>query len=184
MNAKVALNIVRLGGFLILGSLVCFIAISFSNGQTTPPKAPDKAKLRERIATIMRETLKRGEIDTGEGYTVITRVPPSPEDIKKIQHYGDDAVSILSGYLLSEDAREYELAMRFLGALGGSRIIEPLREIILFDPSPRKRDFALSSITQAPWDEASPIIRQAAETDPDTHVREVAKDLLINHAPK
>ena len=71
--------------------------------------------------------------------------------------------------------------MRFMGELGGKRIIEPLKKVILYDQSARKREYALRWITQGPWDEASKVISQAAEKDPDANVRKVAQELLSGH---
>jgi len=128
--------------------------------------------VRERINSIINETLKHGEFTTPEGYHAITRVRPSNEDIEEVKRFGDDAVPALEEHFSSTNAMEYELAMRLLGALGDKRIIEPLRKTIQFDPSPRKREYALRWITQAPWDLASEIIRLSAENDSDPHVRE------------
>jgi hypothetical protein len=75
------------------------------------------------------------------------------------------------------------MAMRLMGALGGKRIIKPLKNVALYDPSPRKREYALRWITQAPWDRAAKVIRQAADHDADANVREVAKELLSGHGP-
>lgn len=184
MKAKTALSINRSRNILLVLLLLSGVTtISSGRTQTQSPPPPDKAKVRERIATIMRETLKRGEFTSPEGWKGVTRVPPSQEDIEEIQHYGDNAVPVLEEYLSSSEGREYELAMRFLGVLGGRRIIEPLRKVILSDPSSRKREFALRWITQGPWDLAAPIIRQATENDSDLDVRKVAEELLLSYAP-
>jgi len=71
--------------------------------------------------------------------------------------------------------------MRLMGELGGERIIEPLKKVILYNQSARKREYALTWITQGPWDQASKVIRLAAETDPDENVRKVAEELLSSH---
>ena len=132
----------------------------------------------------MRHTLKQGEFKVNGAVAAWTRTSPSKENVEEIQRYGDDAVPILSEYLGSEDDREKELAMRFLGLLGGSRIVEPLRKVIQSDNSPSIREIALRWLTQAPWDLASPIIQEAAEKDIDLEVRNVAKKLLTEYAPK
>src|ERR1041385_1788792 len=74
-------------------------------------------------------------------------------------------------------------AMRLMGALGGKRIIEPFKKVILHDRSARKREYALRWITQGPWDQAAKVISQAAENDPDANVRKVAQELLSGHGP-
>jgi hypothetical protein len=73
--------------------------------------------------------------------------------------------------------------MRLMGALGGKRIIAPLKKVALYDPSARKREYALRWITQGPWDLASQVITQAAENDQDANVRKVARELLSSHEP-
>jgi hypothetical protein len=40
---------------------------------------------------------------------------------------------------------------------------------------------ALGWISQAPWEQASPVISEAADTDPDPKVREAAKEILVKH---
>ncbi len=170
-------------GFPGLAVLFCLIVTGLCPGEDKVAAAQTTAKVRERVNTIIRETLKRGEFTTVEGVRVITRVPPSLADVEEIKNYGDRAVVPLQEHFSSDNTFEYELAMRLMGGLGGKRIIEPFKKVILNDQSARKREYALSWITQAPWDQASKVIRQAAETDPDENVRKAAKELLSGHAP-
>jgi hypothetical protein len=167
-------------GFCGLAVLVCLITFGDCLGQG---KVADAAKVRERVNTIIRETLQRGEFTTAEGVKGITRVPPSAADMEEIKRYGDRAVLPLQDYFYSGNAFEYELAMRLMGALGGKRIIEPFKKVILYDQSARKREYALRGIIQGPWDQASKVISQAAENDPDENVRKVAEELLSGHGP-
>jgi len=139
--------------------------------------------VRERINQIISETLKRGEFTTPEGYRGFTRIPPSNEDVEEVKRMGDDAIPALEEHFSSSSGREYELAMRLLAALGGKRIIEPLRKVIQFDSSAEKRKDALRWITQGPWELASEILRKSAESDSDPKVREVAQELLGGYAP-
>jgi hypothetical protein len=150
----------------------------------TLPSAPDEGTIRERIATIIRETLKQGEGTTVEGYRFFTWMPPSDKDVEEIKSYGDKAVPILEKYLFSDVGREGHLALRLFGLLGGSRIVEPLKRVAEQSTSASRRATALTWLTQAPWELASPIIRNAAETDRDPEVRGVARDLLVNYSPK
>jgi hypothetical protein len=133
--------------------------------------------------TIIRQTIQSGEFTTAEGVKAITRVPPSTEDVNEIKSYGDRAVQPLAEYLATDNAFEYELAMRLMGALGGKRIIAPLKKVALYDPSARKREYALRWITQGPWDLASQVITEAADNDRDANVRKAARELLSRHEP-
>jgi hypothetical protein len=181
---------VSLRQLLMIGLVLCLGRFCVVSGQTnsttlsqTFPLASDEGAIRERIATIIRETIKQGEgyID---GIKFWTRVPPSNEDVEEIKSYGDKAVPILEEYLFSDVGREGDLALRLLGLLGGSRIVEPLKRIAEQSTSAARRETALRWLTRAPWELASPIIRNGAETDRDPEVRGVARDLLVNYSPK
>ena len=166
-----------------LAVLFCLIVIGHCLGQGKVADAQTTAKVRERVDTIIRETIKRGEFTIAEGVSGITRVPPSSEDVEEIKSYGDRAVLPLEEHFSSGNAFEFELAMRLMGELGGERIIKPLKNVALYDSSARKREYALRWIMQGPWDQAAKVIRQATEHDPDATVREAAKELLSGHGP-
>ena len=151
--------------------------------QTLPPPSDDGA-MRERISQIIDETIKQGEGYTAEGIKFWTRVPPSTKDIQEIKSYGQTAVPILEEYLFSDVGREGDLALDILGRLGGSQIVEPLKRVTEQSTSASRRDGALRWVTQAPWELALPIIRNAAETDRDPKVRALAQDLLVKYSPK
>ena len=161
-------------------AVFCLIASGYCLGQGKLADAQTTEQVRERVNTIITETIKRGEF-TVQGVKGITRVPPSDKDVDEIKSYGDAAVLPLEEHFSSANAFEYEMAMRLLGALGGNRIIKPFKKVILYDQSARRREYALTWITQAPWDQAVEVISQAAETDPDDNVRKVAKELLRGH---
>jgi len=110
----------------------------------------DKGAIRERIATIIRETLKQGDGTTVEGYRFYTWVPASNQDVEEIKSYGDKAVWILEEYLFSDVGREGDLVIRILGRMGGSRILEPLKRVVEQSTSPWRRQEALRALTQAP----------------------------------
>lgn len=170
-------------GLCGLAVVLCLIAFGDCLGLGTVAEPQTTAMVRERVNTIIRETLQRGEFTTAEGVKAITRIPPSSEDVEEIKRYGYRAVLPLQEHFSSRNAFEYEMAMRLMGALGGKRIIEPFKKVILYDRSARKREEALRWITQGPWDLASKVITQAAETDPDENVRKVAQELLSGHGP-
>lgn len=160
------------------GLLLCLSVVGAGGWQIKGQQAVNKVAVRERIAALIRETLQQGEGNV-DGVRLQTSVPPSTETIEEIKHYGDDAVLVLTDYLQSESVRERSLAIKLLGSLGGSRIVDPLQKVIRYDESPTIKQTALRSITQAPWELALPVVREAAETDPDSRVRAAARELLI-----
>jgi hypothetical protein len=184
MKLSLITSLLRAKTTLLLFGLTAFLAMNgVTVAQAITLQDPDKSNIRERIAMIMKETLQQGK-GTVDGVKYRTKVLPSMEHIKEIQSYGDEAIPVLEEYLLSDNERASELAMRFLGSLGDSRIIRPLQNIILYNNSPIRRELALRWLAQAPWTEVAPIIREAAEKDENTHVREIAKQLLIEGASK
>ena len=178
---KAIAMLIRSRALLVLAILIWVLPVRVGSGQTAKPNLPLLADKRERVATIMRETLKRGEGETiSEGVRIKTwtNMPLAEEDIEEIRAFGDNAAPILAGYLTSEDGREKQLAIRLLGLPGGRRIVEPLQTVVENDKQPGMRAMALMWLAEAPWELASPIIREAAESDGDPGVRKVARELL------
>ena len=170
-----------------LGCAMCLIVLD-CEAQSVSAKPSDNRVMRERIATIFCETLKRGEIvgehNARRQVTSRTFAPPSTEYVDEIRRYGDDAIPILAEYLNSGSGFEKYLAMRFLGLIGGVGAVEPLRKVALGADSSSFRLVALLWLAEAPWDLASSIIRQVAEDDTSPEVREKAKEILAQHEVK
>lgn len=139
---------------------------------------PGKVDAQKRIRAIVSDILKRGEMNFN-GVNVVIRALPRGEELKEVKSFGDDAVPVLGELLLSQDARVSELAMRFLGTLGGRRIVPALEKVISSDPSPAKRELAVRWLAQAPLESACPIWRKVANADRNLSVRKVAKGLLL-----
>jgi|SRR5689334_7753798 len=169
---------------LTIAIAICAVVVSRGQFVVSPAATmgQDTAEQRRgRIAEIMQRTLKGGEgriVHNGQVINTYTRRGPTDADLEEIRRYGEDAVPILTEYLASKNAPEYELAMRFLGAIGGSSIVPSLKKVIFQDQSSRKREYAVRTITQAPRDAAAPILRRAAARDADPKVRRVAKEML------
>src|ERR1051325_5591443 len=153
-----------------LGILVCALAAVVAGTQKRRPRGPGGVTARERIAQIMRQRLNEGR-SVVKGVRVQTRTPPSPEAVDEIKRYGDDAVPMLSEYLSSKDAQVRSIAVEFIGLLGGRRVIGPLQKVIRSDDSPTVRVLAVRWVSQAPWESAAPVIREAARADADPRVR-------------
>ena len=172
---SVSLHVLRLVTFLVF-----FLALVDGRTQQT---AHTEAVARNRVSTLIRDINSRGHHEV-DGFKFWTRSLPSNEELDEVRGYGEAAVPVLTDYLKSEDAHERELAMRFLGQIGGTQIVEPLRMVLLSDTSPGVRQSALRWLTLAPWDLASPIIERSAASDVDQRVRDAAKEILASHARK
>jgi hypothetical protein len=166
--------------------LICLVAWG-ANAQSDGTDNANVALIRERIQKIMRQTIKSGEnVVMSDGRQVIARtfIPPSNLAIDEVKGYGDTAVPILAEYLSQPSGFEKYHAMRFLGAIGGRKVVEPLRQVALHDRSAGYREYALAFLTQTPWELAAPILREAASSDPELRVRNRASELLNGYAPR
>lgn len=176
---KTALGAVRLVILLVLSAVVVA-----SSGEKTQMSRPiSEALARKKVSTLIRDINLRGHHEV-DGLKFWTRSLPSDEELDEVRGYGEAAVPVLTDYLKSEDAHERELAMRFLGQLGGSQIVEPLRMVLLTDTSPGIRQSALHWLSSAPWELALPIIELSATSDVDQRVRDAAKGILASHSRK
>jgi len=136
----------------------------------------------------MLETIKAGEtvilVGSKQKVVAITFSPPSSEATAEIKSYGDLAVPILAEYLRRDSGFEKYHAMRFLGAIGGESVVAPLSHVALNDRSESYREYALASLTEASWELAAPILREAASHDANIKVRQAAKELLDGYGPR
>jgi len=139
---------------------------------------------RAVVVSAIQDALQQGSGTTTDGVKFSTYLPPSEESIVAVQRLGDRAIPILAEFLWSKDDRECWVVIRLLGSLGGARIVPPLEEVARKYPAPRRRILAIRRQSSAPWEIASPIIRESAEHDPDSGVRKTAKDILGKHIPQ
>jgi hypothetical protein len=172
------------GCFGVLWCTIFFVVLD-CEAQTVSTKVSDNHVIRERIAIIFRETLKQGDLAVElNGHRQVrsqTFFPPLPKYVDEIRRYGDNAIPILAEYLHSVSGFDKYLSMRFLGLIGGRGVVEPLREVALYDPSSSFRLTALLWLAVADWDLAAPIIKQIANSDSSPEVREKAKEILLEH---
>ena len=122
---------------LMLGLIFCLGRFCVASGQThdtilsqtlRPPS--DEGAIRERISTIIQETIKRGEGYTVEGIKTFTRSHPTIKDLEEIKSYGQKAVPILEEYLFSDVSQEGDVALEIFGRMGGSQMVEPLKRVV------------------------------------------------------
>jgi hypothetical protein len=152
------------------------------NRETKPQKQDSKIEDDPDtiVANVIQSTLKRGESITDNGYRAYTWVPPSQEDLSKIDYLGVKAVVPLSKYLDSPRPFVQLLAVRLLGQVGGAEAVEPLKRGLATNRWVVVRTQSLSSLVKTPDSLALPII-QNMRKDADPLVRKRAEDLLTLH---
>jgi hypothetical protein len=141
-------------------------------------KDPDQKDIEKRISEIIRFTISEGETITSEGVRVSTVVPPSNEAVNEIKSFGVAAIPPLTRYLHDDGSREQVLAMRFLGAIGGHEIVQPLQDVLTASHSQLAKILALAWITQGPTNEVLPIV-ESFTNDSDPLIRKQAGESLI-----
>lgn len=160
----------QLGGLAILFCVV-------SSAQSDHGTQSSKVDVQRRIAEIVHQRLTEGE-STVSGVRTRTRTPPSVDVVNEIKGYGDTAVRILADHLHSVNVRERLVSVELLGLIGGAHIVDPLRGVILTDRSATVRELAVRWLSHGPAELTKPILEQAAKTDPDERVRNVASGIL------
>lgn len=134
--------------------------------------------MRKRIDTLIRQTVKEGSFSSVDGVAFYREVPPSLAVTKEIQGYGEKSLPILEEYVWGKGHREAVVAVRLIGQVGGAHLVKILGPVVERHPSPPIRVLALRWLAQAPQKERLPIIRKAADSDPDVSVRKVAREIL------
>src|SRR5260370_32154932 len=149
--------------------------------QPAAPTAATPPSIKARVAAIMDATIRQSNWVLPDGTQVTTPAPPDPDSLAAIQSIGENAIPVLGEYLWSANDRESALAMRFLYAIGGGKIVPPLAKAAREYPSPGRRKLALLWLSKAPWKVAAPVFQDVIEHDRDPQARKVATDIVSSH---
>lgn len=144
-------------------------------GQSQPEALTEEA-VREKILEIFRKTREAGQYEV-DGVKAWTRFPPSNESVEEILALGDRAIPVLTEFLRAEQVDRH-LTLRFLGLLGGERVVPALRLAARENSWPTIRMLALEWLVSISRELALPILKESAEKDPDPEVRKKAEELL------
>ena len=138
-------------------------------------------KMTARIELIVHKAAEPLDLSTPSSPVRITsaQIFFDPDDITEMQKNGPRAVPVLTKFLLNRNPRIERVAIRLLGAIGGSEIIDPLLEVLDKSTSPAGRYEALLNLKQAPCSKAvARAIFRVSKGDPDASVREQAQGEL------
>jgi len=171
-------------------NLVVFLVLPtfsiISRGQNSPPDLATAKDMRARVEAIVRKAVVPLQLSDTSAQIKITsgQILFSPEDVQEVQGYGNQAVPILSTFLIGRDGRSERAAIRLLGVVGGPAILDPLVKVLEQSPRPASREEALRSLHQAPCTPAvAATIFTAAKNDPNGVVRELAAKELSFCSP-
>jgi HEAT repeat protein len=143
------------------------------------PNQEASEKMTNRIEFIVHKAAEPLNLSSPSSAIQITsaQIYFSPNDVAEIQGYGPRAVPVLSRFLLNRNPRIERVAIRLLGAIGGSEIIDPLVEVLDESTSSGGRNEALLNLKQAPCSKAvARAILRVAQNDPDPSVRDQARE--------
>jgi HEAT repeat protein len=131
------------------------------------------------VNDVIASILKRGAGRSG-GYAVKTWVPPSDSDLRSIRDLGQAAIPPLDVRVDDPDPFVQLLAVRFLGEIGGSGTVVPLRRALSADRWSFVRTQSMTSLINAPDGDTVPILKGLV-SDQDGRVRDRARALLRDH---
>lgn len=133
----------------------------------------------ELVERIINRVVRRGQGRTKEGVMFYTFVPPSNEDLSEITEMGEAAVPHLEHHIWAGNkGPERMIALRLLGSMEMKLSLGPLKKIARGHPASGMRDLGLRWLVRGPRDLVEPILREAAEKDPNERVRATANSLL------
>jgi HEAT repeat protein len=147
-------------------------------------KSPDQEaseKMTAKIELIVHKAAEPLDLSSPSSPVRITsaQIFFDADDITEMQKFGPRAVPVLTKYLLNQNPRVERVAIRLLGAIGGSGIINPLLEVLDKSASPAGRYEALLNLKQAPCSKAvARALLRIAKGDPEASFREQAQGEL------
>jgi hypothetical protein len=161
-------------GYLLVGLLlVCWSAY----GQE-PAKHGDRAAVGARVTQLVRAALRRSEGVTAEGVRATWRATPTRSELDEVRKLGPGAVDALGELLLSQSARECQVAVRFMGAFDQSaNLALMLGAVNNSNVQPACRSYLIAALRDAPGGLLTPALDRAAK-DPDAGVRGAAARML------
>jgi hypothetical protein len=159
-----------------LTAVVSLCGVCFA--QQSPNQATPEV-IASRIESIVHRAAEPLYLSSPSSAIQITsaQIYFSPNDVAEIQRYGPSAVPVLNRFVLNRNARIERVAIRLLGAIGGSEIIQPLLEVLDRSTSSAGRHEALLNLKQAPCSKAvAHAILRVSQNDPDPSVRDQARE--------
>ena len=131
-----------------------------------------------QVRAIFEKSLAEGVMHLPDGTTIVEPVPPSREALDAVRNIGDAALPVLAEELRSGSDRAFSLALRFIEAMGGKRVVPIMAEAAKTAPAPHRRQEALRWLVNITPADALPIAQDMAQTDPDQSVREAANAVI------
>jgi len=176
---RVAGGMAKRWTWLFLAGLLCFTEAAAQN-----PTQPSQETINQRIVEIFKVALARGTGTTPEGYRfTMGKVYYTLEEADEVRKYGERAIAPLSEYLSKDDMRAQQLAIRFLAAIGGPRVVKILGNVAEKAQSSATRYIALLCLQQYAWQDIEDVVRRISENDENANVKSQAHEMVKKHDP-
>ena len=167
------------GTLLLFASIVAAMSMTLSaQSNDNDPDTPNR--VTQRVDDIFVSALKEGRFLLENNVRTSTTVPPPTKATVEIKRMGTKAIPALVQHSTSENPREQELAVRFLGAIGGEAVVEPLGAVLLKSRYGTSRLLALKVLSEGPWDKIREYVRRAVN-DIEPAVRSEALRIEATH---
>ena len=151
------------------------LALALSYGQDATRQATDP---RTRISDLVQQIKLRSEGVTPEGIRVTWSGLPMLSEIKEVKQFGSRGVEVLTELLPSQNPRECQVTLRFLGNFHMDVITRaPVSAALDQRIQANCRELSVRLLRDAPMDVLKPLLQQALH-DPSPGVRRVSAELL------
>lgn len=168
----------------VFGSLLS-TAQQATPSQSSSSMPSDPEVVRAEISRIIAQSIKDATLKLPDGQTVTTRPLPSREDIDKVKHFGNQATTVLHGYLTSSNSvMEQQVALRLLDAVGTEQALDVIATFAEKAESPFIRSQALFVIASSTREKDALLLKKISTDDPDPRVRNQALDLIRRKSSK
>jgi hypothetical protein len=160
-------------GTWLLGVLCLSCAGGYA--QDAPKTAGDP---QTRIPELARQILRRSEGVSPEGVRLTWRALPTTAELEEVRQFGDAGIAVLTMSLRTQNARECQVSLRFLGYFKLEQVTKPLAAAVA-DQSVEAscREVSLRLLRDAPAEVVKPVL-QAAVLDPAPGVRRAAEEMM------
>lgn len=166
---------------------VFLLAVGLGHGaaqfreSTSAPALPDQHVIRQQLAEMIQQAIKQSTFSMPGRAKVTTTPLLSTDDYDKAKRFGDGATTILAEYLTSKQFFEQLLAIRLLAHIGTEASKDVLDEFAEKAQLIATRSYALDFVAANGRQKDTALLKKIASTDPDTHVRTRAIDVLERH---
>lgn len=160
---------------------ILILGVRGNADQSTVPDHDRTTLVKQTIRDAFDRNIQNSTRTIAPGVRAYTPAPLNDSEVSRITSFGDVAVPVLAAYLEAASPAYRVLALRCLGAIGGTQVIRILeRTTLSATQSQIVRKVALEWVASYSGAEADQSLRRMAATVTDPSIRRRAAELLSN----